>query len=73
MSAAALDRLLGVLVLAIGATGVLALTTGAASGAWVFVGHDLVALAFAAAVVVKLGRSVPRAVRQRSFRRGYPL
>lgn len=69
MSAAALDRLLGVLVLAIGATGLLALTAGAPSGGWVFVGHDLVALAFAGAVVVKLGRSVPRAVRQRSFGR----
>jgi molybdopterin-dependent oxidoreductase-like protein protein len=69
MSAAALDRLLGVLVLAIGATGLLALTAGARSGGWIFISHDVVALAFAGAVALKLARSVPRAVRRRAFGR----
>jgi hypothetical protein len=69
MSAAALDRLLGVLVLAIATTGLLALTAGSPSAGWVFVGHDLVALAFAGAVAIKLVRSVPPAWRRRSFGR----
>jgi len=69
MSTAALDRLLGVLVLAIGTTGLLALEAGAPSAGRAFVAHDLVALALVVAVVVKLGRSVPVAARRRSFGR----
>jgi hypothetical protein len=66
---ATLDRLLGALVIAIGATGLVALESGAASAGWVFVGHDLAALVLTAAVVVKVARSVPAAVRHRSFGR----
>jgi Oxidoreductase molybdopterin binding domain len=69
MSSAALDRVLALLVVGLGATGALALRTGGASGGWIFVVHDAVAFALAAAVAVKLVRSVPRAIRQRSIAR----
>jgi Oxidoreductase molybdopterin binding domain len=69
MASATLDRLLAILVLGVGATGLVSLRTGSVAGAWVFVAHDVVALMLGAAVAVKLARSVPRAVRQRSFGR----
>lgn len=69
MSPVALDRLLAALVLAIGATGLLALQAASASAAWVFVAHDVAALVLAGAVVVKLARSVPAAIARRSFGR----
>jgi len=69
MSSSALDRLLGLLLVALGASGLVVLRVGGASGGWVFVAHDVVALALAAAVVVKLARSVPTAVRRRAFGR----
>ena len=69
MSSSALDRLLGLLLVALGATGLLVLRVGAASGGWVFTAHDVVALGLAAAVVVKLAWSVPTAVRRRAFGR----
>jgi DMSO/TMAO reductase YedYZ molybdopterin-dependent catalytic subunit len=69
VSSAALDRLLALLVLGIGATGLVSLRAGAESGAWIFVAHDLVALVLAGAVAVKLVRSVPGAIRRRSFGR----
>ena len=62
MSSANLDRLLAVLVVAMATTGLATLRTGTPSGAWLFVVHGLLAGALAVAVIVKLGRSVPRAI-----------
>jgi DMSO/TMAO reductase YedYZ molybdopterin-dependent catalytic subunit len=69
VSSAALDRLLAILLLGIGATGLVSLRAGADSGGWIFVAHDLAALVLTGAVAVKLARSVPAAVRRRSFGR----
>lgn len=69
MSSAALDRLLAILLIVIGATGLAGLRIGSASGGWIFAAHDLVALALVGAVALKLARSVPAAVRRRSFGR----
>lgn len=65
MTEAALDRLLALLLVGIGATGLLSLTSGAPSAAWVFVAHDVLAVTLAAASVVKVARAVPGAVRAR--------
>ena len=63
MSHATLDRVLAVLVIALAATGLLSLRAGAPADGWVFVLHGLLGGALAAATVVKLRRSTPRAVR----------
>jgi hypothetical protein len=63
MSGAALDRLLALLVLALAATGLLSLRAGTAATAWVFVLHGFLAGILAAAVAVKLRRSLPGATR----------
>jgi molybdopterin-dependent oxidoreductase-like protein protein len=69
MASATLDRLLAVLIAAMVATGLLSLRIGAASGAWVFLAHALLAGALAAAVALKLRSSVGRAVAGRRWRR----
>ena len=68
MSSAALDRLLAVLIVGLAATGAISLLSGDPADAWLFVLHDLLAGSLAVAVVVKLVRSVPKAVRARRWR-----
>jgi len=62
MSNASLDRLLAVLLTAAAGTGFLTLHNGQPGDAWLFVLHDLVTGALGIAAVVKLRRSLPRAV-----------
>jgi molybdopterin-dependent oxidoreductase-like protein protein len=62
MTSASLDRLLAVLVVLMAATGLLTLRAGRPEDAWLFVVHGIGAGVLAAAVVLKVGRSVPRAV-----------
>jgi hypothetical protein len=69
VTAAALDRLLAVLVVALAATGLLSLRAGAPSDGWLFVGHGLLGGALAVAVAWKVARSMPRAVRARRWGR----
>jgi DMSO/TMAO reductase YedYZ molybdopterin-dependent catalytic subunit len=69
MSAVTLDRLLALLVVALASTGLLSLWVGAPSGAWLFVVHGVLAGCLAAAVVLKVRRSVPRAVGGRRWGR----
>src|SRR5215211_492727 len=69
MSSAALDRLLAALIVGLAATGAVSLVSGAPRDAWLFLVHDLLAGALAAAVVVKLARSLPQAVRARRWSR----
>jgi DMSO/TMAO reductase YedYZ molybdopterin-dependent catalytic subunit len=69
MPSATLDRVLAVLVAAMVATGLLSLRIGAASGAWVFVAHAVLAGALAATVALKLRSSVGRAVAGRRWGR----
>src|SRR5262245_62418646 len=67
MSAATVDRLLAVLVVAMATTGFLALRAGSPDEAWLFLVHDLLAGALALTVAIKLRQSVPRAVGGRRF------
>jgi len=69
MTSAALDRLLGILVVAVVATGLLTLRAGDTSAALLYAAHGVVAWALAAAVVLKLSRSLPRAVAARRWGR----
>ena len=69
MPSATLDRVLAVLVAAMVATGLVSLRIGAASGAWLFVAHALLAGALATAVALKLRSSVGRAVAGRRWGR----
>ena len=69
MSAAALDRLLALLIAALVTTGLVTLRMGAEGQAWVFVVHGLLAAALAVTVAMKLGRSLPKAIRARRWRR----
>jgi hypothetical protein len=64
ISNATLDRLLAVLLLAVGATGLTTLRAGTADSSWLYVAHGLLAGALAASVSLKLRRSVPGAVRR---------
>ena len=66
MTNATLDRLLAVLVVAMAATGLLSLRFGSPDGAWLFTVHGVVGGCLVAAVALKLGRSVPSAIRRRS-------
>lgn len=68
MSEAALDRLLAVLVAAILLTGVLTWRAGSADTYWLYVVHGVLSGVLLAASVVKLRRSLPRAVRGRRWR-----
>ena len=67
MSAATIDRLLAVLVVAMATTGLLSLRAGNPDQGWVFLVHDVLAGALALTVAMKLGQSVPRAVAGRHF------
>jgi hypothetical protein len=69
MSSAALDRLLAVLVMTMATTGLLTLRAGHPSAAWLFVLHGVVGGCLLAAVLLKLHRSVPRAISRRSWPR----
>ena len=69
VSTAALDRLLAFLIAALVATGFLTLRTGAQNEAWVFWLHGVLAGALAVTVAMKLGRSLPKAVRARRWGR----
>jgi hypothetical protein len=69
VTSAALDRLLAVLIAALVTTGLVTLRMGAVGEAWVFVTHGLLAAALAVTVAMKLGRSLPRAIRARRWRR----
>ena len=64
MTDARLDRLLAVLVAAMAATGLLSLRVGSAGGAWLFVAHGVIGGCLAAAVALKIGRSLPGAIRR---------
>jgi len=66
---ASLDRILAVLVVALAATGLASLWAGRTSDAWLFATHGVLAGMLAAAVALKVRRSVPRAVRARRSRR----
>ena len=66
MSHAALDRVLALLVVAMAASGLLSLRAGAPDQGWLFVTHGLLAGALALAVVLKVHRTVPRAIGARS-------
>ena len=63
MSAAALDRLLAILVAALLVTGLFSLRAGSPPTAPLFVLHGVLARQSAGAVALKLRRSVPRAAR----------
>ena len=69
LTAATVDRLLAVLVVAMAATGLATLRAGTPSGAWLFVVHGLIAGALALALAIKLGQSVPRAAGARRWGR----
>ena len=69
ISAAALDRLLAILLAVVGATGLLTLRAGTPDTAWLFVFHGLLAGALLAAIVLKLRGSLVRAVRARRWSR----
>ena len=67
MSAAALDRLLAVLVAALLVTGLLSLRAGSPPTAPLFVLHGVLAGSLLAAVALKLRRSVPRSMAARRW------
>jgi DMSO/TMAO reductase YedYZ molybdopterin-dependent catalytic subunit len=69
MSSAALDRLLALLVIALAVTGLATLRAGNPSLGWVFGLHGVLAGSLTIAVVVKLRRSLPRALSARRFGR----
>jgi hypothetical protein len=69
MTLSALDRLLGFLVALVGVTGLLTLRAGDPSLAVIYAAHAVTAWALAAAIGLKLARSVPRAVAARRWGR----
>lgn len=69
MTNATLDRLLALLVLAMAATGLASLRVGSPEGGWLFVVHGVLGGCLAAAVGLKVRRSLPAAVRRRSWGR----
>jgi hypothetical protein len=69
MTTAAIDRLLAVLVVALAATGLMSLRMGHPGDGWLFLLHGLLAGALTGATILKLARSVPRAVRGRRWAR----
>jgi DMSO/TMAO reductase YedYZ molybdopterin-dependent catalytic subunit len=62
MSAAAVDRGLAVLVVALAATGLITLRAGHPDQGWLFLVHGVLAGALALTIVLKLTHSLPRAV-----------
>jgi molybdopterin-dependent oxidoreductase-like protein protein len=69
MTAAALDRLLALLIAALVATGFMTLRMGAENEAWVYWIHGLLAGALVVTVAMKLTRSLPKAIRARRWGR----
>lgn len=69
MSEKTLDRLLAILIVALLATGVLSWRAGRPETVWLYTLHGLLAGLLLAASVVKLRRSLPRAVGQHRWRR----
>ena len=67
MSSASLDRVLAVLVVRLATTGLVSLRTGDPGGAWLFVAHGVLAGLLVVALVLKVRRSVPRAVSGRRW------
>ena len=68
MSEAAVDRLLAVLVVALLATGVLTWRAGSEDTYWLYLLHGVLAGVLLAASIVKLRRSLPRALAKRRWR-----
>jgi Oxidoreductase molybdopterin binding domain len=64
MTNARLDRLLAVLVAGMAVSGLVSLKIGSAGGLWLFLAHGVTGGCLAAAVVLKLSRSLPSAVRR---------
>jgi len=69
VSSAALDRLLAALIVGLAATGGISLLSGAPAESWLFLLHDVLAGMLAVAVVAKLARSAPKAIRARRWAR----
>jgi DMSO/TMAO reductase YedYZ molybdopterin-dependent catalytic subunit len=69
VTAATQDRLLAVLLVALAATGLVSLRMGASNEAWLFAFHGLLAAALAVTALAKIGRSLPKAVAARRWRR----
>lgn len=69
MTSATLDRLLAVLVVALGTTGLVSLRMGASGDAWLFALHGILGGALAVTVAWKIGHSLPKAIRARRWRR----
>ena len=69
MTSASLDRLLAVLVVLMATTGLVSLRAGRPEDAWLFVAHGLGAGVLTVLVVLKMRRSVPRAVQGRRWSR----
>jgi hypothetical protein len=67
MSSVSLDRFLAVLVVLLATTGLVSLRAGHPGGAWLFVAHGVLAGMLAVALVLKVRRSVPRAVAGRRW------
>jgi hypothetical protein len=67
MSSASLDRFLAALVVLLATTGLLSLRAGDPSGAWLFVVHGVLAGLLVVALLLKVRRSVPRAVSGRRW------
>jgi hypothetical protein len=67
MSSASLDRFLAVLVVLLATTGLVSLRIGDPGGAWLFVTHGVLAGVLLVALVLKVRRSVPRAVTGRHW------
>jgi hypothetical protein len=68
MSEAAVDRLLAVLIVALLATGVLTWRAGSEDTYWLYLLHGILAGVLLAASVLKLRRSLPRALAKRRWR-----
>lgn len=69
MTAAAVDRLLAVLVVALAATGLVSLRMGAPTDAWLFGLHGLLGAALGVTVAWKVAHALPKAVAARRWRR----
>src|SRR4051794_35780631 len=67
MTEAALDRLLAFLVAAILATGILTWRAGSADTQWLYALHDVLAAVLLLATLIKLRRSLPKAIRARHW------
>src|SRR3954454_12775191 len=67
MTEAALDRLLAILVAAVLATGILTWRAGSADTQWLYALHDVLSGVLLVATLIKLRRSLPKAIRARRW------